>query len=573
MRDSRRTRKAKVQTLQGIGIKVLLPVFLALVGLLLCLFVGLKETRALAEQYITDTAGLYVERVNQDIHQINAELIQMLNNDKNVSQIPEKIQPAQSEYYELLGDIQNENRLMKIRYKEVQSFFVYAGIPDVLIGDNGTVFSESKVDGFLKELRDFSREVCQKDYGTAKWDYLYAEGNTYIIGWYSRNEKVLGCVIEMDTVFSMIHEMTQRYQVLTFMEKPDGTTIFPENFQEEGTELDSNDINENHGIYRYQLGTLGKLAVYILPDGGIMEDVLELQAILVILITFLMILCAVQVFRYYHSLMRPLQSFVQGITDLEEEQQLNENGNNNILELEVVSDRFRGLLRKIQSLKIAIYEKELNEKKAELEYMQEQIRPHFFLNCLSLIHGIADAQGEEKITYITRVLSEYIRYNYRDSDKERNLQEELEHVKKYVELQKLRYGEDAFRFEVIEDAQVGERHIPSLVLQTLVENSVVHAVNLDRMVEISVYITSEVYEDGKYLYLCVSDTGKGFSPEIMEAIEKDLPIVYNGRKHVGLQNIKRRLMLLYGERASMTIQNMGENYGAIVEIRIPQNEE
>lgn len=573
MRDSRRTRKAKVQTLQGIGIKVLLPVFLALVGLLLCLFVGLKETRALAEQYITDTAGLYVERVNQDIHQINAELIQMLNNDKNVSQIPEKIQPAQSEYYELLGDIQNENRLMKIRYKEVQSFFVYAGIPDVLIGDNGTVFSESKVDGFLKELRDFSREVCQKDYGTAKWDYLYAEGNTYIIGWYSRNEKVLGCVIEMDTVFSMIHEMTQRYQVLTFMGKPDGTTIFPENFQEEGTELDSNDINENHGIYRYQLGTLGKLAVYILPDGGIMEDVLELQAILVILITFLMILCAVQVFRYYHSLMRPLQSFVQGITDLEEEQQLNENGNNNILELEVVSDRFRGLLRKIQSLKIAIYEKELNEKKAELEYMQEQIRPHFFLNCLSLIHGIADAQGEEKITYITRVLSEYIRYNYRDSDKERNLQEELEHVKKYVELQKLRYGEDAFRFEVIEDAQVGESHIPSLVLQTLVENSVVHAVNLDRMVEISVYITSEVYEDGKYLYLCVSDTGKGFSPEIMEAIEKDLPIVYNGRKHVGLQNIKRRLMLLYGERASMTIQNMGENYGAIVEIRIPQNEE
>ena len=205
--------------------------------------------------------------------------------------------------------------------------------------------------------------------------------------------------------------------------------------------------------------------------------------------------------------------------------------------------------------------------------MQEQIRPHFFLNCLSLIHGIADAQGEEMITHITRVLSEYIRYNYRDSGKERNLQEELEHVKKYVELQKLRYGEDAFRFEVIEDAQVGESHIPSLVLQTLVENSVVHAVNLDRMVEISVYITSEVYEDGKYLYLCVSDTGKGISPEIMEAIEKDLPIVYNGRKHVGLQNIKRRLMLLYGERASMTIQNMGENYGAIVEIRIPQNEE
>lgn len=430
MRDSRRTRKAKVQTLQSIGIKILLPVFLALVGLLLCFFVGLKETRSLAEQYIIDTAGLYVDRVNQDIHQINAELIQMLNNDKNISQIPDEIQPEQSEYYELLGDIQNENRLMKIRYKEVQSFFVYAGIPDALIGDNGTVFSDSKADGFLEELREFSREVCRKDYGTTKWDYLHVGESNYIIGWYSKNEKVLGCVIELDTVFSMIHEMTQRYQVLTFMEKLDGSIIFPQNFQEEETELNGTNITEKNGIYRYQLGTLGKIAVYILPNGGFMEDVIELQAILVILITFLLILCAVQVFRYYRSLMRPLQTFVQGITELEEEQQLNENGNNNILELEAVSDRFRGLLQKIQSLKIAIYEKELNEKKAELEYMQEQIRPHFFLNCLSLIHGIADAQGEEKITYITRVLSEYIRYNYRDSGKERNLQEELEHVKK-----------------------------------------------------------------------------------------------------------------------------------------------
>lgn len=228
-------------------------------------------------------------------------------------------------------------------------------------------------------------------------------------------------------------------------------------------------------------------------------------------------------------------------------------------------------MRKIQSLKIAIYEKELNEQKAELEYMQEQIRPHFFLNCLSLIHGIADAQGETTITHITKVLSEYMRYNYQDSGKERNIQEELEHVKKYVELQKLRYGEDGFRFEVIEDAQVGECRVPSLVLQTLVENSIVHAVTLDRMVEISLYITTEIYENGKYLYICVSDTGKGFSREIIEAIEKDLPIIYNGRKHVGLQNIRRRLQLLYGGRASMTIQNMDENYGAIVEIRIPQD--
>ncbi|MFQ6992140.1 MAG: sensor histidine kinase, partial [Lachnospiraceae bacterium] len=68
---------------------------------------------------------------------------------------------------------------------------------------------------------------------------------------------------------------------------------------------------------------------------------------------------------------------------------------------------FRNLVRKIQALKITIYEKELNEKQIELEFAQEQIRPHFFLNCISLIHGIADNKGETDIVTITSILSDY----------------------------------------------------------------------------------------------------------------------------------------------------------------------
>ena len=76
---------------------------------------------------------------------------------------------------------------------------------------------------------------------------------------------------------------------------------------------------------------------------------------------------------------------------------------------------FRNLVRKIQALKITIYEKELNEKQIELEFAQEQIRPHFFLNCISLIHGIADNKGETDIVTITSILSDYIRYIYKGS--------------------------------------------------------------------------------------------------------------------------------------------------------------
>lgn len=561
-------RKRKTEKLRTIGFKVLIPVFAVLLGLLLCLFVGMGETRKLAEQYTEDTAGLYVEQIKRDIFQINNELIQVLGKS-SIKDIPDTLSASEQKYYNLLADIRVQNRLLKIRYKEVQSFFVYASKADVLIGDEGAVFAQSQVKGFLKELRDFSRNAVNQNYGVTSWDFLETEDGTYIVGWYAKSGNVIGCLMNTEKIFSLLQEMTQRYKVLPFLEKENGTRIYPADFVQRKQEMNQADRKRGN-YYKYQLGTIGKMCVYVLPDGGILETILEMQTILVVLITALFGICIFLAVRYYYHLMVPLKVFTEGISNMEEEQLLHEDGKNNILELEAVSDRFRFLLRKIQSLKIAIYEKELQEKRAELEYMQEQIRPHFFLNCLSLIHGMADKSGEKEITYITKVLSEYIRYNYRESGKERKLIEEIEHVKKYMEIQKLRYGDSAFRFEVICEDVGDEVLVPSLVLQTLVENAVVHGVNLDHLVEISLYVTMENYNGGTWLYICVSDTGSGFSDDILKALSEDMPIVYGGRKHIGLQNVKRRLELLYGQDAELSVQNMGEHYGAIVELRILQ---
>ena len=97
----------------------------------------------------------------------------------------------------------------------------------------------------------------------------------------------------------------------------------------------------------------------------------------------------------------------------------------------------------------------------------------------------------------------------------------------YIRIQKLRYGEEAFSFEATTDGDIGEWKVPSLLLQTLVENSVVHGVSLDRKSEISLYLTNETYEDGEYLYICISDTGNGFSKEALDAIETTRLIIYH----------------------------------------------
>lgn len=101
----------------------------------------------------------------------------------------------------------------------------------------------------------------------------------------------------------------------------------------------------------------------VLPGGGILENVLIMQIAFVVLIAVLLIVCALEITAYYHRILEPLEKFGQKLEELEKEQSLNDDGSNNLLELESVSGKFKELLRKIQGLKIAIYEKSLQNRK------------------------------------------------------------------------------------------------------------------------------------------------------------------------------------------------------------------
>ena len=536
-------RSVRIRSLKDTSLRLGTPVFLVLMGLVVCLLWGVWENRKLADKYIADTAKLYVDQINRDMSQINSELIYLLDSDSNIKEIPDQITSTDAQYYEMEQTLRERNRVLKIRYHEVQTFFVYGQKANVLITDSGTMFTESKGMTTLNQmLMSYLQIMTSKDSISTQWTVITFGDDDYIVGWYAKNKKVIGCVINLNLIFRTIRAKTEEYDVIPFMVDARGRVMT----QADTSEKYKNEIidfskagkkKKNATVYSYQLGTVGKINLMVLPGGGILENVLIMQIAFVVLIAVLLIVCALEITAYYHRILEPLEKFGQKL-----------------------------------GLKIAIYEKELAEQKAELEYTQEQIKPHFFLNCLSLIHGIADKNNEGEIVEITTVLSDYMRYIFQDSKKQRDVEEELEHIEAYIRIQKLRYGEEAFSFEATTDGDIGEWKVPSLLLQTLVENSVVHGVSLDRKSEISLYLTNETYEDGEYLYICISDTGNGFSKEALDAIENDTPIIYHGRHHVGISNIKRRLALMYGERASITCSNMDENYGAVVEVRLPKTE-
>ena len=560
-------KRKKVQSLKSVSLKLLIPLGIAVAALLAFLVLGLWENRRLADDYVKDTAELYVGQINRDFSQINSELVYVSDQNRDIRQLPSVLRPEEARCYELFDSIEEQNQILKIRYEEVQFFYVFEQEAEVLITDSGVIFPTSVQLDLHQELIRVLKEQASVNVNTTNWSLLRVQEKTYIISWYTQKNKTMGCVIDLERIFEILQNGIHNYQVIPFVKDREGRILLPEGISAEHKEHIISGPAEH--LHSYTLGGVGQIHLYIVPGSGMLERILVLQMLFVALIVALLIFCLIIAYNYYNKIMTPMRDFVDALDNMNEEQMLNENGANNILELEFASGKFRTLLRKIQSLKIAIYEKELKEQRTELEYVQEQVRPHFLLNCLSVIHGKADEKGEKDIIRITEVLSDYMRYVMKDSKNQRVILEELDHIASYVEMQKLRYGEEAFSYETILDGNVEDCLVPPLLLQTLVENAIVHEVTLDNKIEISLYITSEEYEDGRYLYISVSDTGRGFSRETLEALENDSPIIYDGRKHVGLQNVRRRLELLYGGRAGITFSNMGENYGAVVEVHLP----
>ena len=570
----------KHKSMGKLTIQVMIPVIILFLGILVVMFQSMFEARQLVYRYIEDTARLYVEQINTDITKINYEIVTLTSKKGEANNIPAGVRPEDSQYYPILNELVEQNRNLKIRYKEPCCFFVYLEEADLFISDSGSVFKDSQKQGLSNVLMEELRMRKGERTPYSQWYFVNDGEQDYVFSRFSKNGMTMGCAIRLEELFNTLHINSLGYEGIPYILDKDGTIFVSSRDRDK---IDPETLKRIAGkragifsesvIYSFPIsGIIGETRAFhimISPSGGILEKIMRLQVILVFLSIGIIVGCALVIRVYYQSVLSPMKQFVNSLKNTEEEQWINENGNNNILELEMASKEFKGLLRKIKALKIDIYEKELARQKTELEAMQMQIKPHFYLNCLSLIHGMADVAKQEKIVYITEILSNYMRYVMRDAFEPRQLKEEIEFIQNYVEIQQIRYGKEAFSFEVIMDNNMEEYLVPTLIIHNFVENAITHAVSLDNHVEITLYIVNENYEDGEYLYICVSDTGKGFPPDILEAIEQDKPIYYNDRKHIGIQNSLKRLKIMYGDKAKINFTNMDEGYGAVVEITIP----
>jgi two-component system sensor histidine kinase LytS len=175
---------------------------------------------------------------------------------------------------------------------------------------------------------------------------------------------------------------------------------------------------------------------------------------------------------------------------------------------------------------------------AELKALQSQINPHFLFNALNTIYGSIPRTSPDARKMV-RNLSDIFRYSLQEASGTVTVEREMEIVRAYLEIEQLRFPG---RLKVVVDiaGDAATVLIPTLTIQPLVENAIKHGVGRDPR---GGTVTVQAWRsDGGIVTLTVSDTGSGTDN------------VSSPGAAVGLENVRRRIALHYGEQASVSTQ-------------------
>ena len=232
-----------------------------------------------------------------------------------------------------------------------------------------------------------------------------------------------------------------------------------------------------------------------------------------------------------------------------------------------VAAHFNVMVQDIKELIDQNYVMELKERESELAALQAQITPHFLYNTLDSLYWQAHSAGNEEIAENIYALSQLFRLVLGKGQKEVPVEREIELVKCYLEIQKMRFAKN-MNFKVFMEEDIKQMLIPKLILQPFVENSIIHGQGNGKDIFM---ITVTAKRAGNRIHFCIKDTGMGMSPEQLQSIWEEKQDSKNGTIRMGryaISNIKERLELKYKENFTLQIKSK-EGKGTIVIIDIP----
>lgn len=320
------------------------------------------------------------------------------------------------------------------------------------------------------------------------------------------------------------------------------------------------DSKENTLTYTHSLKNADWMLVSVSSQDSLLAIKQQLLEIFVWVGIALLLIAATSVYLFAGRITAPFQKLEQAMQDIEtglKEIPVDAKG---CYEAQSLTRHFNMMTHKIDKLMVEITVKERHLRTSEISALHSQINPHFLYNTLDTIVWMAEFGDHEKVIDLTKALASFFRLSLSGGSELTTVGNELEHVERYLFIQKERYGDKLqYRIQCVEALQ--DIEIPKLIVQPVVENALYHGIRgLSRQGVIDISATAE---DGD-LFLTVHDNGEGFNVSKMSDRKTSSTTKLGG---VGIRNVDERIKLYYGESYGIHVQS-SEAEGTTVRIRL-----
>lgn len=527
--------------------------------------------------------------INERIRQTNGNTVflnqSILENDlKNIEEFMIDLSANNTDYRQLLYkstqlnayvasyNIMQRFRMILNAYPKICGMYIYSNVNrifNVTYKNGYDLKTKDALESYLEGLKSGSGS-----YDTQHWFLNKINDNYFLFRIAGLRDEYIICAIELSAVENVQNANLNGGFLL--YSSPDGQPLtMQDKVAQEGIQLrkqaDSYYISGSKNKYFIVQSKTdyGFNLVYVMPYHGIINN-MDVSQVIFLAGTFLMLLLISIIYALLQkSYFKPLERLVVKMNGIREGN-FHEKmaGDYNISEFQEFSRSFNLMVEQIKSLKIESYEKELKFQRTQLQFMQLQIKSHFFLNCLKNLYGMAQEEKREKVQEYILALSAYFRYKFKDSYVKVPLSVEMDSVRNYISLQRLGNSFET-RCEVKLPPELMDFEIPPMTVLTFVENSCKYGVKVGKPLVIGIEAKTAADEttQAQRMVITVSDNGDGFSQESIGMLNGEKREY--SEKHIGIENVKQRMSLIYQNRCVISIYN--DDSGACVEMRIPMD--
>ncbi len=487
-----------------------------------------------------------------------------------------------------LAKIRIINQMNKdiLLYEYADSIFVYKPASEELLVSLQLQSDGSKIKSKLPEMLS---DPDKRTEMTLKWTLLNVDGQYAMLKLNDTGYgRLMGVWITLDNLLTPIRfiEFNGNFQVL--FSSPAGLVLTKNAFGEPSQTVRNVDFvntfketGRAYSILKNGSGISDSMVisrrsdiselylVVLLPVDSLLQKLTFFQRI--VYATPIITAIFLAGFRFYlqKSVGSPVRKLVRGMKKIQSGDLTARLEPTHLTEFNSINDAFNDMAKQIINLKVDVYEEKLSVQKAEMKHLQAQIHPHFFANCLNLIYNLAQVKNTDLVKDMALHLVKHFRFMTRTGMTLVRLSEELEHIRNYLCIQKIRFPV-ALDYNIEMEPDIETFMIPPLILQPFVENAIEHGFCYrgDAPFSIRVEATRKTGGPHSQIIVKIEDNGKGFDPDTLSMLQSGAYFGENSEDHIGIWNVQRRCQLYYESKAAITYKN-GPQGGAVVELTLP----